>query len=232
MATGATPRELLQRIWLFSELAGSELDELSCAVHTRSVAEGCAIVRQGDTDADLYAIVQGLVRVSVCASDGREFALQLLGPGQVFGELALVDGLARSATVTAVRRTELLRVSRAELLALLERRPPLALKLMVALAAQVRRLTMRSEELSALPVSARMARRLLEIADLCGTRLSSNSVALPIALSQQDLAEHVQATRESVNKCLAGWMRDGIVQRTHSQLVICDRERLTKLTLA
>jgi len=223
-------RTLLARVWLFSELRPEQLDDLALLAFYRHVPQGAVVVRQGETDGDLYMVAKGLLRVSVRSSEGREVALGLLGSADVFGEVALVDGLARSATVTAQKPSELFVLPRRETLRFLEGAPEINAKLLVAMARHVRRLTRRVEELSALPVSTRMARRLVEIAEDHGTRVGPNRIALPVHLSQQDLADHVQATRESINKCFARWMRLGIVHRTHSQIVIDDVERLAALS--
>jgi CRP/FNR family transcriptional regulator/CRP/FNR family cyclic AMP-dependent transcriptional regulator len=230
--TRSAAREFLAKISLFSELDDELLDLLAGVARWRKFARYATVVRQGDTDGDLYVVASGLLRISVRTSEGKEFALGLLGSPEVFGEIALVDGAARSATVSAQKPSELLVLPRSEAMECIQRVPQLAFKLLVAMATHVRRLTRRVEELGALPVSARTARRLVEIAELYGTRLGPNRVALPLDLSQQDLAEHVLATRESVNKCLGGWMRAGIVQRTHSQIVIDDLARLAVISAA
>ncbi|MET0341105.1 MAG: Crp/Fnr family transcriptional regulator [Polyangiales bacterium] len=230
MRSRSAAREFLSKVSLFSELDDELLDLLAGVARFRKFARYATVVRQGDTDGDLYVVASGLLRISVRSSEGKEFALGLLGSPEVFGEIALIDGSARSATVSAQKPSELMVVPRSEAMECVQRVPELAFKLMVAMAAHVRRLTRRVEELGALPVSARTARRLVEIAELYGTKLGPNRVALPLDLSQQDLAEHVHATRESVNKCLGGWMREGIVQRTHSQIVIDDLARLSVLS--
>lgn len=114
---------------------------------------------------------------------------------------------------------------------MVQRVPTLGLKLLRSMAGHVRRLTERIEDRSELPVRVRLAKKLLEPADICGTCLDPNRIALPLSLSQQDLADHVQATPESVNKSLAGFIRDDIVYRNNSQIVINDRARLAKLML-
>jgi CRP/FNR family transcriptional regulator, cyclic AMP receptor protein len=228
-ATGPTTRDVLRAIPLFAALEEHDLRSLVTIATRRTFPPDRDVVREGDTNADLYAVVTGMLRVSVRAQDGRSCALHLLGPGGFFGEISVVDGRARSANVTTLKSSELIVVPRDELLALIDRSPRLAMNLLTAMASLVRRLTTHVQELTAVPVSTRVARKLVEIGDHFGTPINANQLALPPAMSQQDLAEHVQATRESVNKCLAGWMKQGIVQRTKTQLVISDRARLREL---
>lgn len=230
MASEQTLPALLGSIWLFSDLTDAELTELARVTQRRKLAEDAVVVRQGETDGDLYVVVDGLLRVSVHARDERQLALNLLRRGDVCGELSLLDGRARSATITAVQPSDLLVIHRADFLELVARAPAMTMRLLQSMAAHVRRLTERVEDLSALPVRTRLAKKLLELADICGTQLTGNQVALPPSLSQQELADHIQATRESVNKCLTGWVREGIVYRTHSQIVINDRSRLMGVT--
>lgn len=226
MRTEDNVRTILGTCWLFADLESRELDRLGTLAVRRRVAAEAVVVRQGELDGDLFIVADGLLRVSVQPSEQRELALHLLRKNDIFGELSLVDGRERSATITAVLPSQLLVLRRADFMDVLSRSPGLAMKLLATMAGHVRRLTARVEDLSVLPVSTRLAKKLLEIADLCGTPVDGTSVALPLTLSQQDLANHIQATRESVNKCIARWQRDSIVYRTQTQIVIHDRDRL------
>lgn len=222
-------RELLGRIELFSSLDESSLARLSNIAIPHTHAAGTVVVRQGERDANLYAIADGLVQVSIQALDGREIVLSLLRQGDVFGELTLFDGKARSASVTTLKKSSFLLFTREDLVRTIRQYPDVGLSMLGSMATLVRKLTTRAEELSALPVPQRLAKKLLELAELCGTRIGPNQLALPAALSQQQLANHIQATRESVNKNLSGWIRDSVLQRTHSQIIILDRARLSAI---
>jgi CRP/FNR family cyclic AMP-dependent transcriptional regulator len=230
--TPASRRELTARIELFAGLDAHAQSRLADIAVRRTLAADTAVVRQGESDEHFYAIADGLLQVSVQAVGDREIVLGLLGRGAVFGELNLFDGKTRSANVTTLRRSELLVFRREDYLRVLLECPEVALSMLRAMAMLVRKLTIRAEELSALPVPARLAKKLLEIAEICGVMVNDNQVALPPALSQQQLANHVQATRESVNKSLSVWIKDGVLQRTNSQLVILDRARLQLLVHA
>lgn len=229
MAAEQAAQNLLASVWLFSDLSQRELVDLSRVTLRRRYSADDIVVEQGQENGDLFVVVEGLLRVSVRNKEDREFALNLLRKGDVCGELSLLDGGVRSATITAVQPSELLVVRRAEFLDAMRHAPTLGIKLLQSMAGHVRRLTDRIEDLASLPVRTRLAKKLLEIADICGTPVDANSVALPLSLSQQDLADHIQATRESVNKCLASWAREDVVYRTNSQLVINDRAKLARL---
>jgi len=217
---------LLREVGLFSGVDERTLHLLANIAFRRSLAAGSVAVRQGDTDAALFAVTDGLLQASVQASDGREIVLSVMRKGDVFGELSLLDRKVRSATVTALRTTEVVVFPADKLVALMREEPELSLRMLVAVVDLVRRLTTRAEELSALAIPARLAKKLIELADLCGTSLGSGHTALPPTLSQQQLANHIQATRESVNKSLSAWMKEGILERSATQLVILNRARL------
>jgi CRP-like cAMP-binding protein len=220
---------ILANISLFTELDASELDELSGVAGRRTYQTDQTVVRQGELTDEFYVVVNGLLQVSVRDEGGREIILNLLHAGDAFGELAVLDGQPRSATITARNPCVLLVFAGVDLRAMLTRSPTMSLKLMRSLARTVRRLTDRAGDLSFHPIPVRLAKVLLEIADFCGTRLASNQIALPIGFSQQDYAGHVQATRESVNKCLATWIRDQVVYQGESQLIILDRRCLEEI---
>jgi CRP/FNR family cyclic AMP-dependent transcriptional regulator len=223
-------REQLSRMWLFSELNESQIGLLTQITQRRRFDAKKVIVRQGDMDADLYCVLRGHLKVTGCDTHGHEIVVNLMQAGDVFGEIAFFDGQARSATVTSLDAGELLVIRRADFLLLLQKAPVIATTMLPALARLVRRLTERAEDSAFLDVRARLAKALGDLADRVGTPLGPQQVALRVRLSQQELGDMVQATRESVNKCLGEWEREGIIQRNGRQLVIEDRERLRDLS--
>jgi CRP-like cAMP-binding protein len=223
-------REQLSRMWLFSELNESQIGLLTQITQRRRFDAKKVVVRQGDLDADLYCVLRGHLKVTGCDTHGHEIVVNLMQAGDVFGEIAFFDGQARSATVTSLDAGELLVIRRADFLLLLQKAPVIATTMLPALARLVRRLTERAEDSAFLDVRARLAKALGDLADRVGTPLGPQQVALRVRLSQQELGDMVQATRESVNKCLGEWEREGIIQRNGRQLVIEDRERLRALS--
>jgi CRP/FNR family transcriptional regulator, cyclic AMP receptor protein len=218
--------QLLAASWLFTELEPNVLRDLARSAHQRQVHRGDVLMHCGSADADLYVVVSGLFKVSVPTRDGKDIALNLLGPGDICGELTLLDGGRRSATVSCLDAGDVVIVRRLEFLAALHRSPDTAIRLLQRLAGLVRSLSERTEERATLGIGQRLARRLLDLADRCGTVIAHNQVALRLKLPQRELGELVQGTRESVNKWLGKWADQGIVYQTHDQIVICDRDRL------
>jgi CRP/FNR family cyclic AMP-dependent transcriptional regulator len=222
-------REQLSRMWLFAELNESQIGLLTQITKRRRFEAKKVIVRQGDAEADLYCVLRGHLKVTACDSHGHEIVVNLMQAGDVFGEIAFFDGQARSATVTSLDAGELLVIRRGDFLLLLQKAPVIATTMLPALARLVRRLTERAEDSAFLDVRARLAKALGDLADRVGTQLGPHQVALRVRLSQQELGDMVQATRESVNKCLRDWEREGIIQRNGRQIVIENRERLREL---
>lgn len=222
-------RGMLSRIRLFSALNESELGQIATIAQRRRYDAHKVILRQGDVSGDMYYIVRGLLKVTSCDANGREIVMNLLKAGDSFGEIAFLDGRARSATVTTLDACELLEIRRGDFFRLLQRFPAINANLLMAMAQLIRRLTERAEDNAFLDVRARLAKWLGDLADNHGTQLGPRQVALTVRLSQQELGDMIQATRESVNKCLREWTREGIIQQNGRQLIIEDRERLRDL---
>jgi len=226
-------REQLRRMWLFSELSDVELDMIAQIAMRRQHERGKVIMEQHDTqDTDLFCVLKGHLKVTACDTRGDEVFINLLHPGDLIGEIAFLDGGPRSATVTVLDKCELLAIRRADFGRVLTVQPKIGEKLLIAMAGQVRRLTERAGDSAFLDVRARLAKRLMELADLVGTSIDAQRIVLKVKLSQQELGDMVQATRESVNKCLRELEKGGIIERTGGRIVIVDRERLRALVAA
>ena len=221
---------LLRSIPLFEELSDEELTSVASLARSQTYPGRAAVVTQGEPARALFAILHGRLKVVSCGPDGRDTVLGIMSEGEVFGEVALIDGGTRSATVTAIETCELLVVDREQFLKLLEESPPLAVKLLVVLARRLRRLSQRSEDAAFLDVPSRLARSLLDLASRFGEkRPSSKDICIQLRLSQQELGELVGATRESVNKHLSDWTRQGFLRLQSGRMIISDIESLRGL---
>lgn len=229
MQSNDQARELLSRFWFFAELSEADVSLVMQIAQKRRYEGRRVIVRQGDADGDLYAVLRGHLKVTACDRHGHEIVMSLMQAGDVFGEIAFLDGGARSATVTSLDSCELLVIRRADFLLLLRRVPTISMALLNVMAKRIRRLSESAQDSAFLDVKSRLAKRLVDLADQFGTPLGSGQVALKVRLSQQELGDMVQATRESVNKCLREWAKEGIIQQNGRQLVIEDRQRLGAL---
>jgi CRP-like cAMP-binding protein len=198
----------------FAGLGPEALDAVAALCVTKSFAAGETLFLKGDPGDALYAVRRGQIRIATGTDDGRRLTLNLLGSGDVFGEVALLDGRSRTADAVAAEATELFMVRRRDFLDLLERQPAVAIRLIEFLCERIRWMSERMEEAVLMPLPARLSKRLLALAEDYGTELQ---------VSQEELAVFVGSTRESVNRQLQTWRRQGMVELGRSRIRILDR---------
>jgi CRP-like cAMP-binding protein len=222
---------LLQSIPLFAGLDRDQLGKIAALAKVQTFPPRAVVVSQGEAATALFAIVQGRLKVASCGPDGRDTVLGIMAEGEVFGEVALLDGGLRSATCTAIETCELLAIERSEFMTLVESSPSIAVKLLDVLAQRLRRLSQRSEDAAFLDVPGRLARSLCDLAARFGERLRapSNEIRITLKLSQQELGDLVGATRESVNKHLSDWTRQGLMRVQDGRMIISDIASVRRL---
>jgi CRP/FNR family cyclic AMP-dependent transcriptional regulator len=211
-------RALLGSLELFSELAPTELDAVVAVTRAKVFAPREVVVRQGEPAEMAFAVVYGRLKVVTESGSGQEAVVGVLRKGEVFGELAILDGGARSATVIALAPTLLLAIDRRKLHALLLKEATVSYKLLLVFARRLRQLIGAREVLD---VPARLAKQLMQLADDDGERVDGG-VRLRTELSQRELGAMIGATRESVNKNLAALAKRGVVRSDGRQLVVVD----------
>ena len=189
----------------------------------RSFGAGEPVCRVGDPGGSMMAVLAGTVRISMPTVKGKEVILADLRPGQLFGEIALLDGKPRSANATALTKCDLLVLERRNVIPFLERNPAACLQLMELLCARIRRSDERMADLAFFELPSRLAKVLLRYAS------EKTGAEVRLSLSQTELAEMVGATRENVNRCLRDWHRRGIVKLKGGWTVILDTEQLRGL---
>ena len=212
-------RNLLSSVSIFSSLDEKELDLLLRATTTKHLEPKETLFRKGDPGSQLYGILSGSLKVMATGADGKDVMFTIMGPGEVIGEISLLDGGQRSASAVAVEPTELLTLHRRELLPFLETHPRAVIGLAGVLAARVRRLSERTEDRQSMPLPGRLAKRLIALSEQHG-RHPIVGGSVEIRLSQQDLAALVGTSRESVNKQLRAWEDQGIVEIGRSRVVL------------
>ena len=187
-----------------------------------ALAPGRILFEQGQMGDALFAILDGALEFSILSGDGRKLALDIMGPGAVFGEIAFFDPGPRTATVTAIRATRVCRLRHADLLIALGDNPDLGADLLRLAGQRMRWMGQQLTEQVFLPLPGRLARKLLHLA-------ADNAGTDAIPLSQAELAEFVGATREAVSKTLAGWKRAGVIGAGRGGVTILDRAALAAL---
>jgi CRP/FNR family transcriptional regulator, cyclic AMP receptor protein len=214
--------KLLQKCTLFAALDDDERHELAAHIHTRSFAGGASICRLGDRGDSMMAVAVGTVRVTLPTAKGKEIILADLPPGELLGEIALLDGKPRSANATALTNCELMILERRDVLPFLERNPAICLKLMELLCARVRRSDERMYDIAFFDLPVRLAKTLLSYA-------RHSAGAMKLSLSQSELAEMAGGTRENVNRCLRDWQRKGILDLKDRWTIILKPDALSVL---
>lgn len=197
-------------------------------VRARRLAEDQVLCQRGETADAVYAIVSGRVRVVSTSDEGKEVVLRILRAGDVFGELGLLAGGHRTATVIAAEETELASIGRREFFELLEGEPGVAIRLLAVLAEQMGDLTDQLTDFVFHGLPVRLAKRLVELARTDG-RETPEGVHIETKLSQQDLANLVGTSRESVNKQLRAWEDDGFIRHDKGEVVIRRLDELREI---
>ena len=220
----------LLRTTMFGGSAPRELRKLAALAEWRVMPANAVIFRKGDAGDHIFAVHRGRVKISSLSADGREVTLNLLGPGSLFGEVAAADGGERTADATALESTELVSIGRRELMPFLRDNPEMMLRMMVALSRQVRWVSESFEDTNFLGLPSRLAKRLLFL----GTHFGQDTAdgrRLMVALPHHELASHMNVTRESVNRLLQKWRREGLVKEDKRVLILADLPRLHEIAL-
>jgi CRP-like cAMP-binding protein len=217
--------EELSRIDLLDRLSAEERRALLGIATLRRYKPPEVICEKGDPGSDLFAIIHGRLKAVTTSAEGKCLTLAIMGPGELFGEIAVLDDAPRTATVLAIEPCELLRFSRRDFLALLQQNPSMAVKLLSALAAKMRRLSDLVDEALFLDLSHRLARKLLALSALYGTH-TDRGVRIDLKFTQRELGELVGVSRESINKQLRTWTEEGILGTEDGHLNIVRSETL------
>ena len=220
--------EFLKRLPLFANLSDAELSALAKDFTVRRFQQGETIFFQGDPGQALYLIEAGRVRIYVQGDGGQETSVIFYSAGDIFGELAAIDGMPRSASAIVADETIVHVLTRERLRAHLLASPQLAYNFMQALAVRVRYSTLQVGNLALHDVPSRLARKLLELAQGYG-RVTPNGVQIDMALNQSDLASLIGATRESTNKALGNFKRGGVIRMEQNQITIVDPDALREI---
>ena len=222
-------RQALAGCVLFERVDVDAMDACVACLRLRRFRRDETVFHQGDPGDALHVIARGRVKIVLPAPEAGEAAiLATLGPGDFFGELAILDGEPHSASVIALEPTETLMLGRADFERLFETQAGLRRSLVASLARELRRLTGHVEGLHFLDLRERLALRLGELARGAEAAGGTGEVRIPWAYTQSELAGMVGGSRESVNRLLADFVARGLIRFERDSLVIPDRGRLTR----
>jgi CRP/FNR family transcriptional regulator, cyclic AMP receptor protein len=219
--------EVLIRAGIFQGVEPYAAEALAQALEIAEFSRGATLFSEGEPGDRLYIVTQGKIKLGRSATDGRENLLAVLGPGEMFGELSLFDPGPRTATATAVTAGVLSSIGHDDLQPLLLARPEVAGRLLAALARRLRRTNEAMADLVFSDVPGRVAKALLDLASRFGVE-AEDGLRVTHDLTQEELAQLVGASRETVNKALADFAGRGFLRLEGRAVVILDIERLTR----
>ena len=218
----------LRNVPLFAEMDKAELEHLASSLKRRSFAAGQTVFFQGDPGNAVYIIESGQVRIYVHGEDGQEVSMLICGPGDLFGEMSLLDQQPRSATATALEDSVLLAMTADDFYHHLRQSHQLALNLMLTLSTRVRQTTEAVESLATLDVNRRLVKKLLQLSQRQGT-VAPEGIRLQGYLTQQALASLISTSRESVNRALRALVRKGFIEVRHGRITLLKPQELEQL---
>ena len=226
---GRMAGDALRRCGLFGAADDAAIEALVHTLRVRRFRKGETIFHQGDPGDALFVVDSGSVKVVLPSDEGAEPAIvAILGPGEFFGELAILDGAAHSATIVAVEATETLVLHRDAFLSLIDSDSGLRRALLASLATEIRRLTGHVEDLHFLDLPGRLASRILRLAESAGVPTADRSVRISWPYTQSELAGMIGGSRQSVNRLLADLTDQGLVRLERDHLVVVDVDRLAR----
>lgn len=214
---------------LFTDLTDAELMALVRDFARREFKAGESIFQQGDPGEVLYLIESGEVRIFVQGREGQELSFIMHGPGDIFGEMALIDNLPRSAGAVATEDTALYALPRDQFRDHMRRSFQLAMNFMIALSMRVRYTGEMMGNLALLDVPSRLANKLVELAQTQGLA-EENGIKIKKALTQSELASMLGTTRESINKSLGNFKKQNLLKVEQGYITIFNLEALKAIT--
>ncbi len=221
------PDDVLKETPLFEALSDEDSSALRSGIIDVNLDRGERLFAEGDAGDKLYIILSGKIKLTKAAPDGRENLLSVHGPGEMFGELSLFDPVPRTSSATAVVNARLAGLAHDDLRTWLSTRPEVAMHLLQALAQRLRRINEVKADLVFTDVPGRVAKALLDLAERFGVP-TPDGLQVNHDLTQEELAQLVGASRETVNKALADFAARGWIQLAAKSVLVTDTDRLRK----
>jgi CRP/FNR family cyclic AMP-dependent transcriptional regulator len=226
-----TPSEklkLLGNVPLFSDFSAKQLEAISLVARTKSLQRREQLFHKGDHGGEIYAVASGKLKVLTTSAEGDDVVFSILGPGEVFGEVALLGATPRTASVSAIEDCRLLVIDRRDFLAFLKTNPEVSVKLLSVLAIRLKRVSELVEDTLFLNLPLRLAKKLLSLSHIYGEE-TADGTRIDLKLSQEEWGDLVGTTRESVNKQVRKWTEAEIITVDEGYVVIRNPAELEKL---
>jgi CRP-like cAMP-binding protein len=221
-------RELIARTPLFAKLDQREIDALVGVSRQVSIGPRDELCHKGDPVQQIYLVLEGRLKAMTTSGEGDDVVFSIMGPGEVIGEVGLLSGGRRTATVAAIDPSELLAIDRRDFLRVLRTEPEVAVKLLEVLAERLRRISELMEDVQFLNLPSRLAKKLLWLASRYGEP-TDGGIRIDLRLSQTELGDLVATTRESVNKQVRDWTQQGVLTMERGFVTLHRPDRLESL---
>lgn len=225
--TDQSADDVLTRAGIFQGVEPAAVSALRSDLTSEEYSKGDVIIREGEQGDSLYIVTSGKVKLSRKAPDGRENLLSILGPSDMFGELSIFDPGPRTSSATTVTEVRAVSMDRDALRAWIKDRPEIAEQLLRVLARRLRRTNNNLADLIFTDVPGRVAKQLLQLAQRFGTQ-EGGALRVTHDLTQEEIAQLVGASRETVNKALADFAQRGWLRLEGKSVLIADSERLAR----
>ena len=219
-------RSILHAHPLFGKLGPGLIERLASYAHTRKVRNGATIFQRGDPGDCLFAVCAGTVRISNRSLDGKDVVFNLIGPGGIFGEIALLDGQERTADAQAVTNCDLMVINRRDFISS-SRATRARARLIELLCARLRHTSEQIEDMMFLDLPARLAKTLLWL-----PANSRSHISRKVAITQREIGQIIGMTRESTNKQLRAWEERNWIKLDRGSIVVVDPDALAAIVSA
>ncbi|MBU4539556.1 MAG: Crp/Fnr family transcriptional regulator [Bacteroidetes bacterium] len=219
------PHEIIKQIPIFKTLSDSDLNDLVDSLRLKPLKQGQTLFWKGDEGTALYIVKKGTIKIVLPSTEGDEIIVTMFSEGDFFGEMALLDGEPRSADAVAIEPSEVFILSRANFLSFLQANVDAIKSILSLLSKRLRRTDDMLEDTCFLNVSARLIKKLIDLAESHG-RTKGSEVLIDLSLTQKELGDMVGATRESINKELKSLRKQGLIIIEESRIQILDISRL------
>ncbi|MDA7949355.1 MAG: Crp/Fnr family transcriptional regulator [Hyphomicrobiaceae bacterium] len=223
----AVDSSALERLTLFSGLEQAALDRLARYARQISLDKGEQLFNLGDPSDGCYTILDGVFKISIPLSDGKETLLNIMGAGDVIGEIGLIDTQPRSAAATALKSSELAFLPARDFKHVANANPEIYLHMLQILSARVRTSTEAAMTQTALPLHGRLARVFLRLAEGFGEDLEGGRILIRHKCTQEDLARMTGSARENINRQIKGWVEEGYLSRISGYYCIENEDKLS-----
>jgi CRP-like cAMP-binding protein len=220
--------KLLANVALFSDFSVKQLEAVSLVARKKTLQRRDELFHKGDPGGEIYIVVSGKLKALTTSVEGDDVVFSILGPGEVFGEVALLGATPRTATLSAIEDCQLLAIDRRDFMSFLRTNPEVSVKLLSVIAMRLKRVSELVEDTLFLNLPLRLAKKLCSLSRAYGEEVAEG-IRIDLRLSQEEWGDLVGTTRESVNKQMRKWTEAGVVRIDDGYVVILDPAELEKL---